>query len=181
MGGRVHRSINLLVWSGQIPVTWFQAFNPLMIFVFTPFVIALWARQARRRREPSTVTKMAYGCFGNALAYLIMFAAALAAGPGQASWLWLLAYFVVITIAELYLSPIGLSLVSKVAPTHSVSLMMGLWLSTIFVGNFLAGYLGSFWSSMAKSDFFLMIAIIAVIAGVGVLLLGRPLKTVLKD
>jgi len=175
------RSINLLFWTGQIPVTWFQSFNPFMIFAFTPFVIALWARQARRQREPATVTKMAYGCFGNALAYLILFAAALYAGADKASWWWLFAYFVVLTIGELYLSPIGLSLVSKVAPSHCLSLMMGIWLSTIFIGNFLAGYLGSFWSDMAKSDFFLMIAIVAAIAGVAMLLAGRPLRAFLRD
>jgi POT family proton-dependent oligopeptide transporter len=162
-------------------VTWFQAFNPFMIFALTPLVIALWVRQSRRRAEPSTIAKMAYGCFGNALAYLILFAAALAAGDGKASWLWIVAYFVALTVAELYVSPIGLSLVTKVAPAHSVSLIMGLWLSTIFIGSFLAGYLGSLWSGMAKGDFFLMIAIIAALAGFGMLLFGRPLRTVLKE
>ena len=75
--GYTDRTINLLVWAGQIPVTWFQAFNPFMIFAFTPFVLALWKRQAATGREPSTVIKMAYGCFGVAAAYLILVAAAL--------------------------------------------------------------------------------------------------------
>ena len=65
--GYTDRTINLLFWSGQIPVTWFQAFNPFMIFAFTPFILALWKRQAARGREPSTVAKMALGCFGVAL------------------------------------------------------------------------------------------------------------------
>ena len=122
------RHINLLVWHGEIPVTWFQAFNPFMIFAFTPFVLMLWARQAARGTEPSTVTKMALGCFGVALANLIMVGAVWQSGGGpQASWMWLLAYFVVITIGELYLSPIGLSLVSKVSPGRVVSMMMGVW------------------------------------------------------
>src|SRR5262249_54484162 len=82
------RTINLLFWRGEIPVTWFQAFNPFMIFAFTPFVVALWARQAKRGREPSTVVKMALGCFGVALANLIMVGAAWqAAGAPDASWL----------------------------------------------------------------------------------------------
>ena len=63
-----------------IPVTWFQAFNPFMIFAFTPFIIALWARQAMSGREPSTVAKMAYGCFYVAAANLIMVAAAVLGG-----------------------------------------------------------------------------------------------------
>ena len=108
------RHINLLIWHGEIPVTWFQAFNPFMIFLFTPFVLMLWARQAARGTEPSTVTKMALGCFGVTLANLIMLGAVWQSGGGpQAGWAWLFAYFVVITIGELYLSPIGLSLVSK--------------------------------------------------------------------
>ncbi len=179
--GHTDRSVNLLFKTVDIPTTWFQAFNPFMIFAFTPFIIALWAWQARRGREPSTVAKMAYGCFYNAAAHLILFAAALYAGPDKASWLWLTAYFVVLTIGELYLSPTALSLVSKVAPAHCLSMMMGVWLATSFYGSFLAGYLGSFWSSMAKSDFFLMLAVIAALAGFAVLAFIRPLKTVVGD
>src|SRR5262249_44543293 len=136
------RTINLGFWSGEIPTTWFQAFNPFMIFAFTPFVIALWTWQAARGREPSTLIKMALGCFGCGLSYLVLALAAWYAGGGKASWLWLFVYFVVITTGELYISPIGLSLVSKVAPVRYISMLMGAWLATSFVGNFLAGYLG---------------------------------------
>ncbi|MFI4961337.1 MAG: peptide MFS transporter [Hyphomicrobiales bacterium] len=163
----------------EIPVTWFQAFNPFMIFAFTPFIVALWRRQGAR--EPSTVAKMAIGCFLNAAAYLVMVAAAWYAGGAPASWLWLFVYFVVITIGELYVSPVGLSLVTKVAPLHLLSMMMGVWLSTSFIGGFLAGYLGTFWSSMSKTDFFLMLAIISAAAGLMIALLNRPLRAGLKD
>ena len=175
------RTINLILWHGEIPITWFQAFNPFLIFVFTPFIIALWAWQARRGREPSTVTKMSIGCFGVTLANLIMVAAAWQAAGDEASWLWLLAYFVVITLGELYLSPIGLSLVSKVAPARMVSMLMGLWLATSFTGNLIAGWLGSFWSSMDKTTFFLMIAGIALIASAVILAFDRPLRNVISD
>jgi proton-dependent oligopeptide transporter, POT family len=173
------RTVNLLIVTWQIPVTWFQAFNPFMIFAFTPFVLLLWRSQAAGGREPSTIVKLAYGCFFVAAANLIMVAAAMQAGA--ASWLWLLAYFVALTIGELYLSPTSLSLVTKVAPARAVSMMMGVWLATSFTGNLVAGYLGSFWSGMAKSDFFLMIAIIAALAGLAVLAFVRPLKAILRD
>ena len=177
-----NRHVDLLVWRGEIPVTWFQAFNPFMIFAFTPFVLALWARQAARGTEPSTVTKMALGCFGVTLANLIMVGAAWQSGGApDASWLWLFAYFVVITIGELYLSPIGLSLVSKVSPGRVVSMMMGVWLATSFVGNFIGGWLGSYWSSMDKAMFFLMIAGVAAFAGLVILAFNRPLKAALND
>ena len=67
----------------QIPTTWFLAFNPFLIFAFTPFVVALWARQAARGTEPSTITKMALGCFGVTAANLVMAAIALHAGRRQ--------------------------------------------------------------------------------------------------
>ncbi len=163
----------------DIPVTWFQALNPFMIFAFTPFIVALWRRQGAR--EPSTVAKMAIGLFLNAGSWLIMLAAVRVAGAGQASWLWLFAYFVVLTVGELYISPTSLSLVTKVAPASLLSMMMGVWLATSFVGGFLAGYLGTFWSSMSKGGFFLMLAVISAAAGVAIALMHRPLRTVLQD
>jgi proton-dependent oligopeptide transporter, POT family len=174
------RTIDLIVWHGEIPVTWFQAFNPFMIFAFTPFIIAFWTWQEKRGMEPSTVTKMALGCFGVALSYLIMAGAAWSAGGNSAIWWWLFAYFVVITIGELYLSPIGLSLVSKIAPARIISTMMGLWLGTSFIGNFVAGWLGSFWSSMDKMSFFIMIAAVAASAGGVIWSFNRPLKGILR-
>jgi proton-dependent oligopeptide transporter, POT family len=175
------RYVDLLVWKGEIPVTWFQAFNPFLIFAFTPLVIGLWAWQTSRGREPSTVTKMAIGCFGVTLANLILACAAWVGAGDSVSWLWLLGYFVVITLGELYLSPLGLSLVSKVSPARAVSLMMGVWLSTSFVGNFIGGWLGSYWGSMSRVDFFLMIAGIAAVAGLVIWSFNRPLKSVIGD
>jgi proton-dependent oligopeptide transporter, POT family len=174
------RTVNTILFTAQIPVTWFQAINPFMIFAFTPFVLLLWRRQSAMGREPSTGVKLAYGCFLNALAHLILFTAALTAASGKASWLWLVAYFAVLTLGELYLSPMGLSLVTKVAPARCLSLMMGVWLATSFTGGLLAGWLGSLWSGMDKSDFFLTIALVAAAAGVIVLALLRPLRTVLS-
>jgi POT family proton-dependent oligopeptide transporter len=175
------RTIDLLFWSGEIPTTWFQAFNPFMIFCFTPLVVTLWSWQARRRTEPSTLTKMALGCFGVTASNLLMAVAAFYAGDGKASWLWLFGYFVIITIGELYISPIGLSLVSKLAPAKIVSMMMGVWLATSFTGNFIAGYLGSFWSQMDKAHFFLMIAAIAGLAGAAIAAFNRPLRAILRE
>ena len=174
------RHFNLLFFSGDIPVTWFQAFNPFMIFAFTPFIVALWRWQGQR--EPSTVAKMAIGCFLNAAAWLIMVVAAASTTSGApSSWLWLLGFFVLITIGELYLSPTSLSLVTKVAPLSLLSMLMGMWLATSFIGGFLAGYLGTFWSSLTRPHFFLMLAIITAVAGLAIALFVRPLRAVLRD
>jgi proton-dependent oligopeptide transporter, POT family len=175
------RVVNLGFATGEIPTTWFQAFNPFMIFAFTPFVVALWTRQAERGTEPSTISKMALGCLGVAAANLIMAVAAFAANGGKASWLWLFWYFVVLTIGELYLSPVGLSLVTKAAPARILSMMMGVWLATSFVGNFLAGFIGSFWSSMDKAAFFVVVAAIAALAGAAIFACRWPLRGALAE
>ncbi len=166
-----NRSVNLLFWRGDIPVTWFQAFNPLMIFLFTPPLIAFWARPGR---EPSTVGKLILGCVLLSLSYLIMAGAALFSSAAAASWLWLLLYFVVLTIAELNFSPIGLSLISNIAPKSSRSTVMGIWLSTSFVGGLAGGWLGGLWSRFSHLEFFLLLAAIALIAAV-LIHLARPL------
>jgi proton-dependent oligopeptide transporter, POT family len=176
------RTIDLVFWATEIPTTWFQSLNPIMIVAFTPLVVALWSHQAKTGSEPSTVNKMALGCLGVALANLIMMIAALGARPtNSVSLAWLLAYFIVMTIGELYLSPTSLSLVSKVAPAPFLSMLMGLWLATSFVGNLLSGWLGSFWSSMDKAHFFLMIAAIAVTASAAIFAVNRPLSAALND
>ena len=177
----VDRGIDLFGWAAQIPTTWFLAFNPFMIFAFTPFVVTLWARQAARGTEPSTITKMALGCFGVTAANLVKAFAAFHAGSGQASWLWVLGSIAIITVGELYLSPVGLSLVTKVAPVRILSMMMGVWLATSFTGGFLAGWLGSFWSRMEKPHFFLMIAAISALAGVIIFLCRWPLRGALRE
>jgi POT family proton-dependent oligopeptide transporter len=175
------RTLALFGVSAQIPTTWFLAFNPFLIFAFTPFIVALWTRQAARGTEPSTITKMSLGCFGVTAANLIMAAAALHAGGGKAGLGWLMGYFVIITLGELYLSPVGLSLVTKVAPARILSMMMGVWLATSFTGGFLAGWLGSFWSRMEKPQFFLMIAAISALAGAIIFLCRWPLRGALRD
>ena len=173
------RAIGFGAWKVDIPVTWFQSFNPLMIFAFTPLVVGLWARLAKSGREPSTVAKLWTGCFGLAAGYLVLALGAALSEGTQASWLWLLAYFVVITFAELYFSPIGLSLVSSMAPQKSRSLVMGLWLASTFTGNLAAGWLGSLWSRLPPTTFFLVVAGVSATAGLLLIAARRKLGALL--
>jgi proton-dependent oligopeptide transporter, POT family len=112
------------------------------------------------------VSKMAFGCLCLALANLVMAAAAVTA-TGKASPLWLVGYFMLATLGELHLAPVGLALVSKLAPARMLSMMMGVWFATTLPADILAGFLGGFWSTLAKPSFFLLIAAIAAVAGVG--------------
>jgi len=174
-----NRRIDLGIWQGHIPTTWFLALNPLMIFVLTPVLIRLWAWQGRRGTEMSTTAKLALGFFLVALAYLVMAAAALTdTGDGKASVAWLIVYVVILTLGELHVGPVGLALVSRIAPARVLSLMMGLWLAASFPGEILGGWLGGFWSSMEKPHFFLMIGAVAAAGGAATLLLNPILRPV---
>jgi proton-dependent oligopeptide transporter, POT family len=179
--GYTDRTINLWFWRFEIPASNFQSVNPAMILAFTPFIVAWWGWLARRSREPSAVTKMAAGCFMLALSYLVLAATAIdVSESAKASWGWLIIYFAILTTGELYLSPVGLSLVSKVAPARMLSLMMGVWLATSFLGNFMAGWLGAYWSSMGKPAFFCMIAAVPALAGLAIAIMRRPLAKALQ-
>jgi POT family proton-dependent oligopeptide transporter len=169
------RSLDLLFWQGEVPSTWFLALNPLMIFIFTPLIVQLWARQGQRGTEPSPISKMAFGCLCVALANLVMAAAAWTAA-GKASALWLVGYFAIATIGELHLAPVGLAMVSKMAPARILSLMMGVWFAATLPGDILAGFLGGFWSSMGKPNFFLMIASIAAFGSAAIWATSRAVR-----
>jgi POT family proton-dependent oligopeptide transporter len=176
------RRIDLGFWRGQIPTTWFLALNPLMIFVFTPVLVRLWAAQARRGTEMSTVAKLAFGFVCVALGNLILVAAAWNLAPqAKASPLWLAGYFIVVTVGELHLAPVGLALVSRLAPARVLSLMMGLWFAATFPGDVLGGWLGGFWSTMEKAHFFMMIGAVAAIGGAAVFALRPALRAVFDE
>ena len=150
----------------EIPSTWYQSFNPLVIFIGAPFLDRYWAMKAKNKKAPGTVTKMAIGCVQGAVALGIMFFAAQAVGNGKGSVLWLLGSTLMLTLAELYISPIGLSLVTKVAPAKIVSMMMGVWFLATFFGNYIAGYIGTYYELISKEQFFLLLAGLSLVPGI---------------
>ena len=168
------------IFGWTMPWTWFQSFNPAVIFFGTPLILAFWRRQGRH--APSTAMKMAYGCYLMAVANLLMAFAAWHLGAGRSSWLWLTAYFVIMTVGEIYLYPVSMSLFSKVAPLRIASLMMAVnFLPNFLGGGFLQGWLASYWDKMDKSWFFVMIAAIAVVAGLIIHAFDRPLRPFLEE
>jgi len=168
--------------SWQMPATWFQSFNPLMIFSFTPFLIALWTAQAKKNGEPNSMTKMVYGSFLQTASCLVLAFAAWYTGGAKASWLWLVLYSALVTLGELYLSPISLSLYSKVAPLKIASLMMAVnFLPNFLGGGLLQGYLGTYWTVLSKPAFFVMLAGVSAIAGLIIWAMERPLRPLLEE
>ncbi len=160
------------------PASWFQSLNPALIFILTPLLTRFWRSEAEQAKEPASVTKMAIGCLLLGAGFLIMvFPAAFIIPTGDRAGIsWLIAFTTIITLGELYLSPVGLSFVTKTAPPRLVSMMMGMWLSAAFFGNYLAGYLGSFWEKIPKDVFFLTMVGIAFIASACLFLIGKILK-----
>jgi POT family proton-dependent oligopeptide transporter len=166
------------VFGWAFPASWFQALNPAFIFLFTPIVTSMWARQSRKGTEPSAVAKMAIGCFLLASGFLaIIPAAQLFHVTGtRVNMLWLILFNVLVTFGELFVSPIGLSLVTKLSPPRMVSMMMGVWFLSSFAGNYAAGFLGHYWERMGTDIFFLMIAAVVSCAGLIILFILKPLK-----
>jgi POT family proton-dependent oligopeptide transporter len=158
--------------------TWFQSFNPFFIFILAPFLDMLWLRQAKKGKEPSSVGKMAIGCFLLGLSFIVMVIGARMMGDGKGSWFWPVFCTLIITIGELYLSPIGLSLVTKVSPVRIVSLMMGMWLMSSFLGNILSGYIGALYENhtLSAEGFFWLLTALGGITGVAILAFAKPLK-----
>ena len=162
----------------EIPWTWFQSVNPFVIFIGTPLLLALWDR----RGTPSSTMKMAWGCYLMTAANLVMALVAWNAGGAKSSWLWLSLYFVVMTIGEITLYPASMSLFSKVAPLRIASVMMAVnFLPNFLGGGFLQGWLASYWEKMDKALFFVMIAVIAAVAGLIIHAVDRPLAPLLEE
>ncbi len=163
----------------QIPSTWFQSFNPFCIFVFAPILDMLWRRQAKKSTEPSSVSKMAIGCFILGASFIVMIVGAKVVGSGKGSLFWPLFCTFLLTIGELYLSPIGLSLVTKVSPARIVSMMMGMWFISSFLGNTLSGYIGILYTRWSKDSFFLLLTVLGIAAGLAMWAFNKPLKKAL--
>ena len=167
------------VFGFTIPSTWYQSFNPFMIWIVVPLLNLVWAAQARRGKEPTSLTKMGIGCVVLGLGFLVLIVASSGMSPGaQSSVLWLVLTSAIFTVGEIYLSPVGLSFVTKVAPARMVSMMMGVWYLSSFVGNYMTGYLGTFYEKMPHSEYFLMLAAIGVGAGLLLFVMNRSLDRI---
>jgi POT family proton-dependent oligopeptide transporter len=171
------RNTDWHIFGKELPSTWFQAVNPMFIFLLTPFLNLYWSRQSARGREAASVSKMAIGCMLLGVSFLPLMWVTSGLGPNQRiSFLWLVGCTLIYTVGELYLSPIGLSLVTKVAPARLVSMLMGMWFLSSFFGNFLSGYLGTYYEKMSRPSFFLSLAGLGILAGLAIFALSKPLK-----
>jgi len=162
----------------------YQSINPFWVVTLTPIVVGFFGWMRRRKREPSTPTKIAIGLVITALSALVMVGAVFATNgmSAKAGSLWLIASYGVITIGELCLSPMGLSLVSKLSPPRITALMMGGFFLAISVGNKLSGMLSSLWEKIPeKQNFFYLNFGLVMAAAVILFLMLRWLNGVMRE
>lgn len=171
-----NRAIALFGKDILVPSQYFQSLNPLFIILFAPVMTILWTVLHSHKKEPVSVSKFAIGLCLISLAYLIMAVAGHYSASALVSPLWLVGAFFVATIAELCISPIGLSLVAKLAPVKFASLMLGCWFLASFIGNLGAGIFAGYYEKMSHSLFFLILATISAIVAVILILLIPLLK-----
>jgi POT family proton-dependent oligopeptide transporter len=169
---RTARSIGDL----DVPVSWFWALNPFLIIVVTPFLMVYWRKRKEAGHEPNLFHRMALGCVLAALASLVMVVAALvysANGGQQVSALWVMAYYVVLTLGELLVLPIGLSLFGTLSPVQIAAMMMGAWYIAKFIGSLAAGFIGTLWLTIPTELFFAIGVGTALFAALILYVMGR--------
>ncbi len=139
----------------------YQSWNALFVVLFTPFVMLFFARLIRRGVDFSTARKVFAGMVITALSALFMVVAGFVSDNGaeKVSGLWLMGFYCIVTVGELFLSPMALSLVTKLSPKRFVGLTMGGWFFATAVGNKFSGFLGVLQGAMTPAMFFLVIAI----------------------
>ena len=169
------------------PATWYQSANPAAVIAFAPVFAWLWAFLGRRGLEPSTPAKFALGLWLLGLAFLALVAGALEARHGGlAGPHWLLITYVVYTWGELCLSPVGLAMVTRLAPEHLQSLMMGVWFFTFSLANLLAGLVARLSVALMEGEltfvlpglpgFYLALVVVPVAVGTLILALSPWLR-----
>lgn len=168
------------------PASWYQSANPLAILLFAPVFSWLWVRLSGSGNNPSTPMKFALGLYLLGIAFLAMVAGAFQAQDGLAAPHWLLITYVVYTWGELCLSPVGLSMVTKLAPQHLQSLMMGIWFFTFSLANLLGGLMAAFSKQLESGavtfiypglpGFYMMMVVFPIGAAVIISLLSPRLR-----
>ncbi len=186
---RVITSINFV-----IPTPWFQSVNPLAILMFAPFFAALWLKLKDMGQEPSIPLKMATGLLLLSVGFMVLVFASktLDNGANTISPLWLVGAYIFFTFGELCISPIGLSMVSKLSPAKFTCLLMGIWFLTNAVANILAGQLSALYPDPTLptpyllgipidnfTSFFMIFVVMSLIAAVILFIIRKRLETMM--
>ena len=165
---------NNVIFGREFPSVWWQSVNAMLIFLLAPVFAWLWIRMGSA--QPSTPTKFALGLVGVGLGFLVLVPGAQITLTGAKVGIsWLFMVYLIHTLAELCLSPVGLSAMTKLAPAKIVSLVMGIWFLGASIGNFLGGQAASFYETLSLPTLLTMVAVPPIIAGLLMLIFRRKL------
>lgn len=177
-----NRMINLFGFSWEIPATWFQSLNPVFVVLFAPLFSKMWIDLAKRGKEPSTPAKFVWALWLLALGYVVLLLAAMQMGPGiKVSMFYLVFAYAAFTTGELCLSPVGLSLVTKLAPLQYVGILMGVWKLANAAANKLAGVYSSYFGVISNQAFFGGLIAGPVVAALILIIIMKPIKKWMGD
>ena len=171
--------VNRVIGGAEIGAAMWFSLNPLLVMVMTPILLRRWRLQSERGREFSVMQKMAVGALLVAASYLLVAAVEAVTGEGRAHWVWLLSFFLIFTLGELYILPNGLGIFARLAPPKLGASTVAAWYLAIFAGSLAAGQVGRLWSRLDHVGFFMLLAGIASLSAVLLFLLDRPARRVL--
>ena len=180
--------VDRTLFGWEIPTSWFQSVNPLFIILFAPLVSILWTKLSNSKRGDLAVpTKMGIGMILLGIGFIVLLFAIMQTGSDEhnittkANIMFIIFTYFFHTIGELFLSPVGLSFVSKYAPVKFASLLMAVWMASSFVANILAGQLGAITGSMGYFEVFAVIGLAVIVLGLILLSLSKKLVRMLGD
>ncbi len=182
------------IFGWEMPTSYFQSFPAIFVVLLAPFMNLVWEVLRRFGHEPSSVMKQAIGLAFLSIGYMLIAFGVKDLGPNvKVSMLWLTGLYFIHTLGELSLSPIGLSLVSKLSPKHLASLMMGIWFMSTAVSNMLAGQLATLYpDGSSKSlfgiieiaslhDFFMMFVVLSGVAAIALACISPLLNRMMRE
>ena len=167
------RGTDCRIFGYSFPASWFQSVQPVFVILLAPVFAWLWL--AMGRREPSSPGKFSLGLLSGGLAFAILIPAAyLVVSGSKVAPYWLVGTYLLQTLGELCLSPVGLSAMTKLAPARAAGFMMGIWFLSTSIGNWLAGKAASMYSSMPLPTLFGSVAVFSIAAAVVLAILIKP-------
>ncbi|PWI06168.1 MFS transporter [Streptomyces sp. NWU339] len=170
------------VFGWEFPVSWYQSVNPVLIMALAPVFAWFWLALNRRGKEPSTIVKFGSGLvLVGASFFLFLAPLSIAEGGHKAAAMWLVAIYFTQTVGELLLSPVGLSVTTKMAPVKYASQMMGVWFLAVTAGDATTGLLSIAGVDLNGSGVVAMEATLAVVAGVAVWMYRSKVKSLMGN
>ncbi|MCY9807110.1 peptide MFS transporter [Lentilactobacillus senioris] len=163
----------------NIPAAWYQSLNPLFIMLYTPIFTILWVKLGKR--QPSSPTKFSTGMFFAGASYLLMVLPVMMFGAhSKVSPLWLVGSWAIIEIAEMLISPVGLSVTTKLAPKAFESQMMSMWFLANAAGQAVNSQIVRFFTPENEIAYFTIIGLVAIAAGIVLALMVKPVKRLME-